>query len=265
MSALGAPDPQRNRWLSSAIGVTLITALISFLIGFIWLPSVQSNLRLRGVWDAICSAAGLIFTKEPSDIVRWGDLKASTVIMLPAMLQSPDAVSVGHGASLALQCTICHGARGVSNADTPNLAGQYASAVYKQLRDYQSGARTSAVMSPRVVNLSDQDMRDLAAYYAYLPRIPAYHPASAGTAPRIVVSGAPMRNIAPCGACHGAVNYKTGSAWLEGESRAYLKAQLDAFAAGARHNDISAQMRNVARGMSSVEIDQAADYYANQP
>lgn len=262
--SLPAPDPQRRRWLFSGIAATLITVLISFLVGFIWLPSVQSNLRLRGVWDAICSAAGLIFTKEPADIERT-DVKTSTVIVLPAMLQNPTAVSVGRGATLALQCTVCHGARGVSNADTPNLAGQYAPAVYKELRDYQSGARSSAVMGPRALNLTDQDMRDLAAYYAYLPRIPAYHPAGAGTMPPIVRGGAPMRNIAPCGACHGAVNYKTGSAWLEGESRVYLRAQLDAFASGARHNDISGQMRNVARGMSSLEIKQAADYYSNQP
>ncbi len=263
--SLGQPDSRRDRWMASAVTVTVITALISFLIGFIWLPSVESNLRLRGVWDAICSAAGLIFTKEPSSIERRAGTKTSSVIVLPAMFQNPSAVSIGRGASLALQCTICHGARGVSNADTPNLAGQYAPAVYKELRDYQSGARTNAVMSPRAANLSDQDMRDLAAYYAYLPRIPAYHPASVGTTPPIVSSGAPMRNIAPCGACHGAVNYKAGSAWLEGESQTYLRRQLEAFASGARHNDISGQMRNVARGMSSAEIDQAAVYYSQQP
>jgi cytochrome c553 len=258
-------DSQRNRWFSGAITATLITALISFLVGFAWLPSVQSNLRLRGVWDAICSAAGLIFKKEPADIERRPDFKTSTVIVLPAMLQNPSAVSIGRGATLALQCTICHGARGVSNADTPNLAGQYAPAIYKELRDYQSGARASAIMGPRVVNLNEQDMLDLAAYYAYLPRVPAYHSASAGKGPSIVLSGAPMRNIAPCAACHGAVNYKTGSAWLEGESPVYLRTQLAAFASGARHNDISGQMRNVARGMSSAEIEQAADYYSNQP
>jgi cytochrome c553 len=46
--------------------------------------------------------------------------------MLPGMLERPSGDSVGRGATLALQCTVCHGARGVSNADTPNLAGQYA-------------------------------------------------------------------------------------------------------------------------------------------
>ncbi len=164
-----------------------------------------------------------------------------------------------------MQCTVCHGARGLSEADSPNLAGQYALAIFKQLQDYKSGARTNAIMSPRVAELTDQDMHDLAAYYAYLPRLPGYHPAAAGPPPQIVESGAPMRNIAPCAACHGSVDYKTGSAWLEGQPAVYLVTQLKAFRSGARHNDISQQMRNIARGMSPAEIEAAAQYYASQP
>jgi cytochrome c553 len=61
------------------------------------------------------------------------------------------------------------------------------------------------------------------------------------------------------------VDYKAGSAWLEGEPAVYLRAQLEAFASGARHNDISQQMRNIARGMSREEMQAAADYYASQP
>ena len=53
--------------------------------------------------------------------------------------------------------------------------------------------------------------------------------------PRIVIYGAPMRGIAPCGACHGSLDNKTGSPWLEGQSEVYLKAQLQAFASGQRH------------------------------
>ena len=120
-------------------------------------------------------------------------------------------------------------------------------------------------MSPRVVTLSDQDLRDVAAYYAYLPALRPYHPASAGPTPRIVLNGAPMRNIPPCATCHGTVGYKPGSEWLEGESATYLRSQLAAFASGERHNDISQQMRNVARHMTPSEIEEAAAYYSSQP
>jgi cytochrome c553 len=77
--------------------------------------------------------------------------------------------------------------------------------------------------------------------------------------------GAPLRGIAPCGACHGEVGTKAGAAWLEGQPVIYLRIQLEAFASGARHNDIDEQMRNVARAMSAQEIDAAARYYAEHP
>jgi cytochrome c553 len=74
-----------------------------------------------------------------------------------------------------------------------------------------------------------------------------------------------MRNIAPCGACHGDFDNKTGSPWLGGQSAVYVKAQLQAFASGTRHNDISQQMRNIARHMTPEEIDAVAAYYEAQP
>jgi cytochrome c553 len=80
-----------------------------------------------------------------------------------------------------------------------------------------------------------------------------------------VIYGAPVRGIAPCGSCHGSLDNKTGSPWLEGQSEIYLKAQLHAFASSERRNDISQQMRNVARAMTLQEIDEAAAYYASQP
>jgi cytochrome c553 len=107
-------------------------------------------------------------------------------------------------------------------------------------------------------------MRDLAAYYAYLPRVSGNLPMT-DEAPRIVASGAPLQGIAPCGACHGDLASKPGAAWLAGEPFVYLRAQLAAFASGARHNDIGEQMRNVARAMTAAEINAASRYYADRP
>ncbi len=255
----------RNRWFTTAVAVTAGIAVVSATVGFLWLPTLQADARLAGMWDAICSAAGIVRAAPNESLVVQGTYQTSGVIAFPETMENASAISIGRGATLALPCTVCHGARGLSEADSPNLAGQYPLAIFKQLVDYKSGARVNAIMSPRVAGMSDQDMRDLAAYYAYLPRLPGQHPATAGATPRIVESGAPMRNIAPCATCHGSVDYKAGSAWLEGQSPVYLAAQLRAFATGARHNDINQQMRNIARGMSSAEIDQAAQYYAGQP
>ena len=255
----------RNRWFTTVIAGTALLAVVSAGVGFVALPLLQSDLRLPGIWQAICTAAGLV-QRGPATATAAAGVATSKVVVTPRMMGSFDESAIGRGATLAMACTSCHGSRGLSEADSPNLAGQYAPAVYKQLRDYQSGARTNAVMGPRVVAMSDRDMRDLAAYYAYLPRLPGYHPEVGSPAiPDIVVHGAPMRNIAPCATCHGGIDNKAGSAWLEGQSPVYLRAQLQAFVSGTRHNDISQQMRNVARGMTPAEIDQAAAYYASQP
>ncbi|HXH47649.1 MAG TPA: c-type cytochrome, partial [Bradyrhizobium sp.] len=191
--------------------------------------------------------------------------RLTEAVLTPTMLARPSQESIGRGATLAHRCAICHGPTGLSRADSPNLAGQYASVIYKQMLDFRSGARTSAIMSPFAANLTDQEIADVAVYYAYLPRLPAYHPTPQLPRPRIVIYGAPLRGIAPCGSCHGSLDNKVGSPWLEGQSEVYMREQLLAFASGQRRNDISQQMRNIARAMTPQEINEAAAYYASQP
>jgi cytochrome c553 len=176
-----------------------------------------------------------------------------------------DSLSVGRGATLALRCTMCHGTRGTSQGGTPNLAGQSPEGIYKQMRDFQSRNRGSEFMVVHVRNLSDQDMRDLAVYYATLPRTTA--PPSLAEqlrAPAIVQIGAPMRNIAPCVACHGGSEQKVATPLLDGESAVYIRDQLRAFADGSRRNDIHGQMRNIARQMTPEEIETVARYYSRR-
>ena len=252
---------RRSPWATTAIALTASVVVVSAVVGFVLLPGLEGQAG-GGVWDAICRAAGVLRAPPGAAQVVEAGFRTTDVVVVPHMMGGVTPASVGHGATLAMQCASCHGARGISGANVPNLAGQYAPAVFKELRDYQSGARTNAVMGPRAVGLTVQDMQDLSAYYASLPRLSL--PAAAGPAPAIVAGGAPMRNIAPCGTCHGGVAAKAGSAWLDGAPLAYLQAQLAAFADGGRHNDISQQMRNVARNMTPAEITQAARYYAGE-
>ncbi len=74
-----------------------------------------------------------------------------------------------------------------------------------------------------------------------------------------------MRNIPPCGACHGTLDVKTASPWLRGQPGTYIRSQLLAFASGARRNDVHEQMRNIARNMTKEEIEAAAEYFSHQP
>lgn len=252
----------QNPWFVGSIALTAAIFVVTALVGFIALPYAQGERVWTGLWDTICRAAGLPTATETGAVIA-PQYKVSSAILANAPT-TPTAEAVGRGATLAQQCAICHGSSGISRADSPNLAGQYASVIYKQLLDFRSGARVNAIMTPFAISLSDRDISDLAAYYAYLPRLAAFHPPPAEP-PRIVIYGAPLRGIAPCGSCHGALDNKPGSPWLEGMSAVYLKAQLEAFATGERRNDISEQMRNVARRMTPEEIQQAADYYAAQP
>jgi cytochrome c553 len=259
-----APLSPKDPWVVRSIAVVAAIFVVSAILGLAVLPLIQANGRASGLWDAICSAAGVARGPSSEKPIEPG-FKLSTAVITSGTLRGPDPVSIGRGATLAQQCAICHGPTGVSRADSPNLAGQYASAIYKELQDFQTGARVNAIMSPFALRLSNQDMIDLASYYAYLPRLPAYHPAGALPLSRIVVNGAPLRGIAPCGACHGALDNKAGSPWLEGQSAVYIKSQLEAFGSGERRNDTSEQMRNIARRMTPEEIEEAAQYYASQP
>ena len=165
------------------------------------------------------------------------------------LLKGGTLSDIGHGATLALRCTPCHGPTGISYANSPNVAGQYAVAVYKQLRDYRFSVRTNAIMTPLAESLSDTDMKQIAAYYASLPKPQESH--LTAEPPAIVRWGAPMRNVAPCGSCHGNMDHTLASPWLNGEPQIYLLQQLQAFGSGERTNDINGQMRAMAQGMTA--------------
>jgi len=115
--------------------------------------------------------------------------------------------------------------------------------------------------------LSEQDVLDLAAHFASLPDPFVGSPGRidpAETAARNLIEvGDPRRGIAPCAACHGPLGLTPGAPGLRGQQRAYLEQQMQAFRAGERRNDISEQMRSVARQLTAEEIALLAAYYSN--
>ena len=114
----------RNRWFTVSVGLTAGVAIVSILIGFIWLPSVQTDAQFTGIWNAICSAAGVPQQWFASAPVT-SKVKTSDVVVTPTTFANADALSIGRGATLALRCSMCHGPQGISQANSPNLAGQY--------------------------------------------------------------------------------------------------------------------------------------------
>ena len=103
----------RNPWFSASVGVTAAIAVLAAFAGLIWLPLAQPDLKLSGIWDAICSAAGVPRASTQADSIQ-PDFKTSNVVMTSEMLTRHDQVSIGRGATLAQRCAICHGPQGVS-------------------------------------------------------------------------------------------------------------------------------------------------------
>lgn len=80
------------------------------------------------------------------------------------------AADVQAGKAKAALCAACHGNNGIAVIDTyPNLAGQNAAYLELSLRAYRDGSRRNPLMSPVARGLSEQDIADLAAYFASLP------------------------------------------------------------------------------------------------
>lgn len=169
------------------------------------------------------------------------------------------------GEEKSAMCVACHGERG--NAQTPEwpkLAGQHAMYVFKQLADFKSGARTNPVMGPMAEPLKEQDMADLAAFFAV--QTAAAGEASPELVPlgeRIYRAGDAERGVPACMSCHGpagAGNPAAGFPTLHGQHAAYTKAQLYAYRSGERRNDRARMMQTVASRMTDAEIEAVSSY-----
>ncbi len=170
-------------------------------------------------------------------------------------------------------CLACHGMDGAGNdmGGFPRLAGMDAGYLIKQMQDYRSGARTSAIMAPNVDNLSDEQMADVAAYYA-AQQGAATSAAEASAevlalGEKLVKQGDWDSYLPPCETCHGPGSLGVGATFpeLAGQHASYLKTQLQAWQQGTRSNDPNQLMLAIAARLSPEQIEAVAAYLARQP
>jgi cytochrome c553 len=164
-------------------------------------------------------------------------------------------------------CAACHGADGNSPLPVnPSLAGQLADYLYKQLRDFKSGARKNPVMAGMVAGLSDADMRNLAAYFAEQKPQPgvARDAVAANAGQTLYRSGNAATGLPACAGCHSpnGVGVPAQFPRLKGQHLDYTLTQLKAFRTGERDNDPSSMMRTVAARMSDQEMAAVAEFIA---
>jgi cytochrome c553 len=171
------------------------------------------------------------------------------------------------GRAKSVTCAACHGADGNSvTPDWPMLAGQHAAYIVRQLRAFKSGERTDVTMKPFADLLSEQDMLDVAAYFAAQKPTPkGADPALVGLGQQIYRGGVPARGVAACIACHGPEgngNPLAAYPRVSGQHAAYVTKQLNAYASGDRRSDVdlNQMMRNVAGELFEDEIRALASY-----
>lgn len=273
MSRRFGPFRLHQNW--SLVAVCLVSGVMTLALGlgFLVLPRYDRQAPPRSTWESICSALGLF-----KEIRR--DRGAQPPAQIPSLIAWTEstirAASAGdptRGAFIALNCTACHGDKGISHQDwIPTLAGLDKLVIYKQLGDYRSGKRVGGVMGAIAEVLSPRDAADVAAYFSSLPGLPKTGGVRAPgdgrslrqrkPAKRLVFAGDPKRGMAPCASCHGPGGYLIGVPVLATQHQQYLQWQLTAFAQGTRRNDIHAPMRFIASQLTAEEIEALSRYYA---
>ncbi len=170
------------------------------------------------------------------------------------------------GAPIAMQlCAVCHGTDGNSPlAMNPNLAAQHSEYLYKQLLNFKSSTRTNAIMTAMTINLSDDDLRNLAAYYASKPakKTTAHDMDLVAMGQDLYRGGVPEKGVAACSACHSPDGSGIPPQYprVSGQHAEYTAAQLRAFRSGDRDNDDNRMMRMIASRLSESEIKALAEY-----
>ncbi|MEZ2746207.1 cytochrome c [Halopseudomonas bauzanensis] len=167
-------------------------------------------------------------------------------------------------------CASCHGAAGEGTATTPRLAGQLSDYLFKQLVDFRDGTRDNAHMVYVAKALGDDEMHELADYYAQI-RLPSrVGPRLDGDLERgrqITHEGDWKRNVPACVQCHGsgAEGVKPSFPVLAGQQPEYTFSQLAQWHAGTRGNSPQQLMDRISQAMTPEDMRAVADYLATLP
>ncbi len=173
----------------------------------------------------------------------------------PTQTETLGEGDINVGRRLSAECAACHGEDGnAAKASMPTLAGQDAKYFIKGMNHYKNGERQHQKMFEAVEQLSEQDMIDLASYYASQKPVRRNIRKPLNTA----------EWISRCERCHGIDGNSQDPRFpmLAGQSEAYLRKALQEYVAGIRH---SSSMHAMGTPLSSLDIERIARYFASQP
>lgn len=174
------------------------------------------------------------------------------------------AGDVAMGKKKAETCMGCHAVKGYFNVypsyKVPKLAGQNATFLENALKAYRDGSRTHETMKANAANLTDQDIADIAAYFA----AEQYETAEKSIDLNADLIAAGQEKATTCAACHGAEGISSNPMWptLAGQHPSYIENALESYVDG-RRNDPT--MRGMAAALSEDDREALAAYYASLP
>lgn len=162
-------------------------------------------------------------------------------------------------------CAACHGAGGNSGTPAnPKLAQQHPEYIVKQLTEFKAGKRANPIMQGFASQLTEQDMKNIAAYLGAQKEKPGFaKDKNLVAAGERLYRGGRMEGMVPaCAGCHSPDGAGIPSQYprLSGQHADYVAAQLVAFRDGVRKN--SAPMAEIAAKLNDQEIRAVADYIA---
>jgi cytochrome c553 len=180
--------------------------------------------------------------------------------LAPLTLQGDPA----RGEVLGFTCAGCHGVPGYRNAypsfQVPKLGGQNADYLEIALQGYRRGTRYHQTMQAQAAMLSDQDIADLAAYFASIDGEP-----TRGTSgsPAAVARAGQQKSVA-CVPCHGSAGVAEGPQWpnLAGQHASYLRHTLEQYKSGAREDLLMGPMIGA---LDQQAIEELAAFFAALP
>lgn len=197
-------------------------------------------------------------------------LTLAALFAVPALAATPAAApakpDLAKGETTSTQvCVACHAVDGSRGSPAnPILAGQHPEYLAKQLQEFKSGKRNNAVMKGFATALSDDDIRNVSAFYASKSAKPGFAKNKDGVklGEKIYRGGIADKAVAACAGCHSPNGAGIPSQYprVGGQHADYTEAQLVAFRSGARGN--SAPMTIIAARMSDAEIKAVSDYLA---
>jgi cytochrome c553 len=197
---------------------------------------------------------------------------AASKAAMPAKAAAPAKPDLAKGSAISTAvCAACHNADGNSAiAANPKLAGQHPEYLVKQLMNFKSAdgkpaLRNNAVMAGFSAQLSDEDMRNLAAHYAkQTPKLGVAKATKEQLAlgERIYRGGLSEKGLPACAGCHSPNGAGIPAQYprLSGQWAEYTNSQLLAFREGGRKNSL--QMSQIASKMTDKEMKAVADYIA---